>query len=349
MLNALSPNLAPSLDLLADVVLRPAFAPSEIERVKAQTLTGIAQLKQDPTRVASRLLPSVLFGASHPYGGPAGGDPKAIERLTRDDLVGFQQRWLRPDNAKIFIVSSLPLSEVKPMLEARFGKWAPPAAPKGTKTFIATPPRPGAQKVLLVNRPGAPQSTIVGAQLIPVDPKSEIVPLSAANEALGGTFLSRLNMDLREDKGWSYGVNGNARLTERLTSYVVSAPVQADRTGDALAELNSQIGGFLSTNGVTQDELKRAVANSINSLPGDFETAGAVISAMMRMDLFDRPDDYYDTLPAKYRALTPASADAAIRAAIDPKGFTWIVVGDAAKIRPQLEKLGVPIETAEAP
>jgi len=349
MLNALSPNLAPSLDLLADVVLRPAFAPPEIERVKAQTLTGIAQLKQDPTRVASRLLPTVLYGASHPYGGPAGGDPKAIEQFTRADLIGFQQRWLRPDNAKMFVVSSLPLSAVKPLLEARFGNWAPPAAGKGTKAFVATPPRPGAQKILLVNRPGAPQSTIVGAQLVPVDPKSDVVPLSAANEALGGTFLSRLNMDLREDKGWSYGVSGNARLSEKLTSYVVSAPVQSDRTGDALAELNSQIGAFLSTKGMTADELKRAVANSINSLPGDFETAGAVISAMMRMDLFDRPDDYYDTLPGRYRALTPASADAAIRRAIDPRGFTWIVVGDAAKIRPQLDKLGIPIETAEAP
>ena len=98
MLNALSPNLAPSLDLLSDVVLRPAFTPAEIERVKAQALTGIAQLKQDPTRVASRLLPVVLYGASHPYGGPAGGDPEAIKKFTRDDLVGFQQRWLRPDN-----------------------------------------------------------------------------------------------------------------------------------------------------------------------------------------------------------------------------------------------------------
>ena len=349
MLNALSPNLAPSLDLLADVVQRPAFAPAEIERVKAQALTGIAQLKQDPTRVASRLLPSVLYGASHPYGGPAGGDPKAIEKFTRDDLAGFHQRWLRPDNAKIFVVSSLPWSEVKPLLDARLGKWAPPPVAKGTKSFIATPPRPAAQKILLVNRPGAPQSTIVGAQLIPVDPKSDLVPISAANEALGGDFLARLNMDLREDKGWSYGVSGNPQFTERLARYVVSAPVQADRTADSIVQLNSQVGAFLSTKGITEAELSRTVAKSINALPGDFETAGAVISAMMRMDLFDRPDDYYDTLPGRYRALTPASADAAIRRAIDPKGFTWIVVGDAAKIRPQLDKLGMPIEVVEAP
>jgi predicted Zn-dependent peptidase len=250
---------------------------------------------------------------------------------------------------KIFIVSSLPLTEVKPLLDAHFGAWTAPSVAKGVKAFSAPPPRPAAQKILLVNRPGAPQSSILGAQLLPINPKGDVVPLAAANDSLGGDFLSRLNLDLREDKGWSYGVTGNAGLAENSVSYVVSAPVQADRTGDAVAELNQQIGDFLTTKGVTQDELTRTVAKSINELPGDFETAGAVISAMMRMDLLGRPDTYYETLPGRYRALTTASADAAIRAAIDPKGFTWIVVGDAAKVRPQLDKLGIPVEVVEAP
>lgn len=349
MLNALSPNLAPSLDLMRDVLLEPAFRTEEIERVKSQALTGIAQLQKDPTRVANRLLPSVLFGASHPYGGPAGGDPKAIEKFTRDDLARFKDGWLRPDNAKLFVVSSLPLSEVKLLLDERFGHWTPPTAPKGTKRFTAPPPRPTSQKILLVNRPGAPQSSIVGAQLLPIDPKGDIVPLHAANDALGNGFLSRLNLDLREEKGWSYGVSGNERVIENGASYIISAPVQADRTGDSLAELNSQVVAFLSNKGVTEEELKRTVARSINELPGEFETAGAVISALMRMDLLDRPDNYYEILPGKYRALTTASADQAMRSAVDPKGFTWIVVGDAAKVRPQLEKLGLPIEVVEAP
>jgi predicted Zn-dependent peptidase len=348
MVNALSPNLAPSLDLLADLIRNPAFAPPEIERIKAQTLTGIAQLQKDPTRVAGRLLPSVLFGATHPYGGPAGGDPKAIGRFTRSDLEGFRQRWLRPDNAKIFIVSSLPLNEVMPLLEERFGNWAAPAVAKGEKIFT-TPRRATAQKVLLINRPGAPQSSIVAAQLLPINPKGDTVPLQAANSALGGDFLSRLNMSLREEKGWSYGAGGSARMLENGASYVVSAPVQADRTGDAMAEITNLVSGFLTTQGVKQEELTRTVARSINELPGEFETSGAVISAMMSMDLFDRPDDYYETLPAKYRAQTTASLDQAIRGAIDPKAFTWIVVGDAGKVRPQLEKLGLPIEVVEAP
>ena len=349
VLSALSPNLAPSLDILADVVRNPAFEPSEVERIKAQTLTGIEYFKRDPTRVGNRLLPTVLYGPAHPYGGPAGGDDKAIKRLGRADLAAFQQRWIRPDNVKIFVVSSLPLERVKGELDSRFGNWSAPAAPKGVKAFTAPPPRPAGQKILLVNRTGAPQSSILGFQLLPVDPKSDTVPLSAANDILAGNFLSRINMDIREDKGWSYGVSGRPQLLEKAVPYVVSAPVQADRTGDSLAELNSQIGDFLSSKGVTDEELNRTIARSINELPGRFEGADDVLNAMMSMDLLGRPDDYYEKLAPEYRAQTSASLDQAARKVIDPKGFTWIVVGDAAKVRPQLEKLNIPIEVVEAP
>jgi predicted Zn-dependent peptidase len=349
MVNALSPNLAPSLDLMSDVVKDAAFRPNDVERIRAQTLTAIAQTQKDPTRVARRLMPLVLYGANHPYGGPAGGDPKAIAKFGRADLIAFEQRWLRPDTAKMFVVSDRPLSEIQPLIEARFGHWTAPAVPKGTKTFAAPPPRPTAPRILLVNRPGAPQSSIVGAQLLPIDPKGDIIPFDTANDALGGNFLSRLNMDLREEKGWSYGVSGDEQLNLHGVSYVVSAPVQADRTGDSLVELNKQITDFVTTKGVTEEELNRVVTNNVNQLPGEFETAGAVLGAMMNIDMLQRPDNYYETLAPEYRAQTTTSLDKAVRSALDPKGFTWIVVGDSAKIRPQLEKLGMPIEVVEAP
>jgi predicted Zn-dependent peptidase len=349
MLNALSPNLAPSLELMGATLKDSAFRPEDIERIRAQTLTSIAQTQKDPTRVAQRVLPTVLYGADHPYGGPAGGDPAAIAKFTRADLTGWEQHWLRPDNVKIFIVSDRPLSEIQPLLEAQFGQWAPQAAAKGVKQFTAPPARPTAPRILLVNRPGAPQSSIVGGQLLPLDPRGEIVPFDTANDVLGGTFLSRLNMDLREDKGWSYGVSGNENVMMHAVPYVVSAPVQADKTGDALAELDKQMTEFLTTKGVTPEELSRTIENSVNQLPGEFETAGAVLSAMMNIDMLGRPDNYYETLPAVYRAQTAASLDQAARAALDPNGFTWIVVGDAAKVKPQLEKLGMPVEVVEAP
>jgi predicted Zn-dependent peptidase len=347
--NALSANLAPSLDLMKGVVRDAAFRPGDIDRIRALRLTAIAQMQKDPTQVANRVMPNVIYGPDHPYGGPGGGDAKAIAGFTRDDLIAFEQRWLRPDNAKIFIVSDRTLEEVQPLLEERFGKWAPPPVPKGVKAFPPPPPRPSSPKILLVNRPGAPQSSILAAELLPLDPKGDIVPFDTANDVLGGTFLSRLNMDLREDKGWSYGVSGDASVLEHAVPYHISAPVQADRTADAIAELNKQLDEFLTTKGVTQEELVRTVANSVNRLPGQFETSGAVLSALMTMDVLDRPDDYYETLAARYRAQSTYSLDQAARSALDPKGFVWIVVGDAAKLKPQLEKLGMPVEEVEAP
>jgi zinc protease len=349
MLNALSPNLAPSLDLMSGVVKDAAFRPDDVDRIRAQTLTSIAQTQKDPTRVARRLLPVVLYGPNHPYGGPPGGDPAAIAKFSHADFVRFEQRWLRPDNVKIFIVSDRPLAEVRPLLEARFGAWAPPTQPKGVKNFTAPPLRPTAAKILLINRPGAPQSSILGGQLLPLDPKGDIIPFDAANDALGGDFLARLNMDLREEKGWSYGVGGDEALNLHAVPYTVSAPVQADRTGDSLAELNKLITEFVTTKGVTQEERDRIVTKNINQLPGEFETSGAVLGAMMNIDMLSKPDNYYETLAPEYRAQTTASLDRAARSALDPRGFTWIVVGDAAKIRPQLEKLGMPIEVVEAP
>ena len=346
-LSALSANLAPSLNLVSDIVLRPAFAPAEIDRVRVQLLTGIAQLLKDPQRVGQRVLPAAIWCAAHPYGAPAGGDPAAIKSLSHDDLAAWHQTWLRPDDLKIFIVSNLPLAAIQPQLEQRFGTWVAPAMAKGVKQFPTPPARPTAARILLVDRPGAPQSSILGGQILPVDPRSDTTALYIANEALGGNFLSRLNMDLRETRGWSYGVSGNQSILPNGVSYGISAPVQADRTADALAALNHDVTDYLTTKGGTAEELERNVANAINQLPGEFETSDALLSGMMRNDLLGRPDDYYVSLAPRYRALTAAKTDAAIRAAIDPKGFVWVVVGDAAKLRPQLEKLGMPIEIVQ--
>ena len=184
----------------------------------------------------------------------------------------------------------------------------------------------------------------MAGQVTPIDPRGELAPITGANDVLGGQFLSRINMDLRETKGWSYGVRGTAQLNAKVVPYIVSAPVQADRTGDSIAALRQDIRDFLSTKGVTDEELKRTIANRINQLPGQFETSGAVLSAMQTNALYGRPDNYYELLADKYRAQTQATLDAALRGAIDPYGFVWVVVGDVAKVKPQLAKLGLPVE-----
>ncbi len=347
-MSALSANIDPSLDLLADIVKRPDFAQSELDRLRTQTLTGIAQAQKDPNSMATRALPGLIYGANHPYATTGIGDAAAVTAITRDDLLGFQQRWLRPDNMEIYVVSSLPMAELMPRLEQRFGTWAAPSVAKGVKNFTALPPRPTSPRIVLIDRPASPQSIILGGQLTPIDPRGDIIPVSGASEVLGGNFLSRINMDLRETKGWSYGVRSSVSYTLNAAPYIVNAPVQADRTGDSIKALNEQIALFLGKKGVTAEELARAVSNNVQALPGRFETSSAVLGAMMSNDLYGRPDNYFELLGDRYRGLTRTAADQALRVALDPKGFVWVVVGDAAKVKPQLDKLGMPVEVMAA-
>lgn len=347
-LDALTPNLQPSLELLADIVRNPAFAPAEIERVRTQQITGIEQQLRTPAAIAARVLTPLVYGAETPYGGPGSGTVASVRAVTRDDLIGFKDRWIRPDNGELFVVSDRPLAELLPALNRSLGDWRAPATPKGTKAFgsFATPP--AAPRIVLVNRPDSPQSYILGGLLTPARAQdATITDLLNANSALGGDFLSRLNMNLRENKGWSYGVGGGPRLNEQAVAYQISAPVQADRTGDSLAELIKDVGGFLGTDGVTDAELNRIVTSRIGELPGQFETSGAVLAALRSNALYGRPDDYYETLATRYRAQTRASLDAAARGAIDPNRFVWVVVGDAKVVEPQLRRLGLPVEVRQ--
>ncbi|WP_435418390.1 pitrilysin family protein [Parerythrobacter aurantius] len=349
-LTALSANLAPSLELMTDIVRNPAFDAAELERVRTQTITGIQQQMRSPQGIAAMTLTPLLYGANSPYGDSGSGTVESVAAIGRDDLIGFKNRWIQPDNASLFVVSDLALDAIKPQLDEAFGKWAGNRMARGTKDFSTLAPAPQAARIVLVNRPNSPQSFIYGGYLTGVDPKSEgIEDLFSANNALGGNFLARMNMNLRETKGWSYGVRGGVAQREGAVSYLVSAPVQSDRTGDSLKELIREIDEFTSTKGVTAEELERIVNNDIFELPGQYETAGAVLSTMQSNVIYGRPMDYAETLAAKYRAQSAASLDAAARGAIDVDRFTWVIVGDAEKVLPQLEGIGLPIERVEAP
>ncbi|MGV3480423.1 MAG: M16 family metallopeptidase [Sphingobium sp.] len=345
---ALSDNLAPSLDLFADVVQHPAFDPSEVERLRGQQLARIAQEMTQPQSIALRQLPPLLFGKAHPYGVPATGtgDPAAVAQVTRDDLLAFHRAWFRPEKAKIFVVSDQPLAKIRSLLEARFGKWASDGV-AGTKNFDAAIPA-AKPRIVLIDRKDSPQSLILAGEILPLKGNAEITDLLAANDILGGSFLSRINMDLRETKGWSYGVGAQISRFANDMPYMIFAPVQADKTGPAIAALREQYQAFLGTKGVTAEELERTKNGSIRELPGSYETAADVLGGMQRNDLFQRSDDYYDTLADRYRALTAADLDKAARAAIKPDQLTWIVVGDAAKVKPQLDTLGLPVEVVAA-
>ncbi|MGE0741953.1 MAG: M16 family metallopeptidase [Hyphomonadaceae bacterium] len=344
-LTALSANLPLSLDLFADIVRRPDFAADEVERLRNQQLAAIAAEATQPNGLAQRAFPALVFGAEHPYGRPASGlgSVDSVTPLDRDALMAFHQTWIRPETLRVFVVSDRPLAEIRSLLEARFGDWQGGATPAGRKDFTVAIPAPRS-RIVIVDRPQSPQSVIYAGAVLPITGSDDVLTLNAANEVLGNNFLSRINTEIRERRGWSYGLNGIVSLREHQSPYIINAPVQADRTGDSIRVLIEQINAFNSSNGVTEAEHIRTINGNIRQLPGAYETAASVLGALRSNDLYNRPDTYWESVASRYRAMTAAQMDAEARRVIDPARFVWVVVGDASVVRPQLESLGLPIE-----
>ncbi len=347
-LYALTPNMRASFALWADVVRNPAFAPGEIERLRTQQLTGITAELNNPNALANRAANPALYGPNHPYGAVSGsGTIGSVRAITRDDITGFYGRWIRPDNAAIYVVGDTDLRTVIAELNRAFGDWRAPSVPKGVKDFSVAIP-PANPRILLVNRPNSPQSVILAAQAMGVSGRDDLTTLRQANDVLGGSFLSRINTNLRETKGWSYGSRSQIGGEEERLLFRVFAPVQADRTADAIREVQAEVSRFIGDGGVTPEELTRTTNESVRGLPGDFETSGAVLGGIINIVELGRPDSFYEDLAARYRAMTAEEMNAALRAEVDPAKFTYIIVGDATIVAPQLDALGLPVETIEA-
>jgi len=344
-LDALKPNLPGSLALFADVIERPSFDPVELERVRGQTLAGIAQEEADPASITRRLLPVMLYGANHPYGVPSTGSGTAagVKAVSRADLVTWHKRWIRPDNAMMFVVGDITMAELKPLLEASFGNWQPdPAVARGSKIFPPVPEPTGA-RVILIDRPGSPQSYIRGGVVLPIKGSDDPIALRAANDILGGLTTSRLNADIREEKGWAYGVGAALSDARDRVASVIIAPVQSDRTGDSLAAMIADVRALTSTRPIDQAERDKAINNTVRSLPGDFESGATLLGAIAKNAVYDRGDDYYGRLVPRLQALTPTQLNEAAKL-LSTDRFTWVVVGDRKTVEPQLAKLGLPVE-----
>jgi len=341
-LSALTSKLAASLDLFADIVRSPSFPQRDLDRVRGQALAGIQAEQADPVSIGLRLLPPLLYGDTHPYGVPltGSGTPEDIISITRGDLVAFHAQWIRPDNATLFVVGDTTLDEIKPMLDARFGNWKTPDVAPGVKT-VAQVPAAQTSQIIIVDRPGSPQSLILGGLLAPPSGAEQTIAISAMNDVLGGAFTARVNMNLREDKGWAYGAYTFMRNAQGQRPYMIYAPVQADKTTASLKELIKEMNDFIGDRPATQDELARVVNNSSRALPGQFETAGSVLGVMMRNKVYGRPDDYVEQLPGKYRSLSIEEIMQAARQVVTPDKVTWLIMGDAARIKAPLEALDI--------
>jgi zinc protease len=338
--SALTAKVDASLDLFADVVLNPSFPESEVKREQKLVLAGIEREQNAPTTLALRLLPELLYGNGHPYANPltGSGTKESVAKLTREDLIKFHDSWLRPGSSTLVVVGDTTLAEVTPKLEKLFAGWKggnPPA--KNVKTVqIATK-----SSVYLIDKPGALQSVIVAGVVAPPRANPQEIAIEAMNNSLGGMFGARLNMNLREDKHWSYGARTIVRDARSQRPFYAVAPVQTDKTKEAMVEMNKEFRGIVGDNPISSDELKKIQANETLKLPGSRETLEALSQSIVDLVQFGLPDDYYDTYAGKVRALKTSDVNAAAKEVVRADNLTWIVVGDRAKIETGVRELNL--------
>lgn len=345
-LSALTENLRPSLDILSDVVRNPTFEQEEIDKLRGRWLAGIEQEKANPVQLALRMLPPEIYGANHAYGVPftGSGTAESINSLNRDDLVSFHGAFLRPDNATIFVVGDASMDEIRPELERAFGSWRASSDPVPTKN-IATVERPAQGKVIIVDKPGSPQSLILAGHAAPPPDAPNNVAITAMNDIIGGQFTSRVNMNLREDKGWAYGAYTFLSGAKGQRPFMVYAPVQTDKTKESLAEMVRELNAYKTDQPATAREIERAVLSNTRSLPGSFETARSVLSSLTSSARYSRPWNYPATLTAKFNALEATDITGAANEVIHPESLIWVIVGDREEIEAGIRDLNIgPIE-----
>ena len=341
-MSALVENLDESLDLFADVILNPSFPEDEFERQQQQQLAGIGREKVQPVAMGQRVLPRILYGEGHAYSNPltGSGTEESVGALDIDALRTFHDTWFRPNNATLIAVGNIAMDELLPAVEARFAGWEASDVP--AKNLAEVKPQPGTV-VYLIDRPDSAQSIIFAGQVAPPKGDPANLRIEAMNDIIGGGFTSRINLNLREDKGWSYGARAILLDAAGQRPYYAFAPVQTDRTAESMAEIDGEIRGIRSGGArpPTADELAKVTDQNTLTLPGRWETNGAVMASLIEMARFDLPDDYWDTFADAVRGVDLSDVSAQADRVLQPDNLVWIVVGDRVRIEEKIRGLGL--------
>jgi len=344
-LNVLRERLPKGLDILGDVVSEPSFKPEDLERVRTLRLARLAQKQASIGQLAADEARRLVYGPKHPLGQPASGTPDTLRKVTRDDIVAYHKRFWVPGDAVIAVAGDVEPDEALNLLDIAFAKWQARPAPK----LDVPRPQPVRKRFIsVVEKPSATQSQVwVVGPLFPARDK-DAVPLEIANNVLGGVFTSRLNLNLREKHGYSYGVFSGLQLGRSFGAFFAQGGIVAKSTAPAAAEYQKEIAAFASGD-MTEDELRRARDTYIRTLPSTLETNDAVASAIANLVVLGRPLDFYRTLPEKARALTREQVIAVVEKWIKPNEWPVVIVGPVGSARGDLEKLGLgPVQTVSS-
>lgn len=337
-LQSTAQNLRPSLGIMADVVLNPAFPSDQFAIQKQRRLTQIGLEKADPRGVAQRVLPAIIYGANHAYGRPASGDEKSVAAISREDLMKWHADWFKPASSTVVVTGDITMDKLLPVLEENLGGWKSGAAPQKNLPTVA---KTSGKKIYLIDKPNAPQSIIVAAHLTEASGQPEDLALEPVMTNFGGIATSRLNRNLRLDKHWSYGTQGLVTGARGQRVFQVVAPVQTDKTKESIAEVIKEINDVAGTRPVAGEEFTSIMRNMTARLAGRFETISALEAAAISQINFNLPNDYWANYSANLRALTEPQLAAAAKKFVRPGEVVWIVVGDLSKIEKGVRELNL--------
>ena len=346
--NALSARLPQSIELWSDVALNPAFPADEIERQRAQVLGQIAQEKKQPVQMGIRILPGLLYGDAHPYAQPltGSGTENSVKAIQRQDLVAYHETWFRPNNATLVVVGDTRMDDIVPLLEKSLASWKSADVPQ-----IAMPSRtnPTRTTVYLIDKPGAAQSVLLAGQLIPPKGDMEDIPFEVMNGVLGSNFASRINMNLREDKGYSYGAYLFTIDGKGQGMAVAFSQVRTDVTKESITELMKELRDIRGKRPPTADEMSLSKNSLVLSLPGQYETMNGIANKINDIVTYGFPEDYYAKYPDRVRATTTQNVVEIANKRIHPDNLAFVVVGDRAVIEEGVKALNLgPIEYLDA-
>ncbi|MDA9763156.1 insulinase family protein [Gammaproteobacteria bacterium] len=340
-LSSLKANLSQTLDLAKEALINPTFPEKEIERIKKETLAGIIQEENRPASIAYRNIGKLLYGEEHPYGKPLTGSgiSETISSITRANIIDVHSRAINSAHLTFAVAGDIEMQELVNLLESKFGDWS--ANSDSDLKALTTVELPDNRTIYLIDKPNAQQSYIVAGQLLPPSATDEEIEIDYMNYAIGGSFTARLNMNLREDKSWSYGVRTRLGDAKGQRAMLVTAPVQTDKTSESMAEIVKEYSDYLSTKPITQDELAKGKASKTLRLPGQFETLGALKGGVSGIVTYDRDLDYLDQLPALLDEPSLTQVQAKAQKYIKPNQWTWLIVGDLSKIEEPIRALGL--------
>lgn len=337
-LQSTSENLRPSLGIFADVVLNPSFPAEQFAIQKQRRIAQIGQEKADPRSLATRVMPKIIYGDNHAYGKPASGFEKSVEGITREDLIKWHADWFKPGSSTVVVTGDVTLDKLLPVLEESLGSWKSGAAPAKNLPTVA---KTAGKKIYLIDKPNAPQSVIVAAHVTEASGQAEDLALEPVMTNFGGIATSRLNRNLRLDKHWSYGTQGQVSGARGQRAFLVVAPVQTDKTKESMIEVVKEINDIAGARPVSGEEFTSIMRNMTSRLAGRFETLSALEAAAISQINYKLPEDYWANYATNLRSLTEPQLAAAANKFVRPGEVVWIVVGDLSKIESGVRELGI--------